>query len=179
MTGTVAPGANLAIRVARVTPSEISRTPSGSWYTKIGGIPSLDDPNCRICWCSFQGSAPLGRLGGSRRSLGSTSRIGWLIPRIQPTQESHKPLLVAVRPRCHGRQTPNLLVERYVPLTLRRRSTHFSFRDTRFRARRFPKRRQPQPHEPAPLSLLPVIQSQRYLLRLLAQAKRSKQPVPD
>lgn len=68
------------MRVARVTPSESSSTPSGSSYAKSGGIPSLDDPNRRICWCSFQGSAPLDRLGGRRNSLGSASRIGWLIP---------------------------------------------------------------------------------------------------
>jgi hypothetical protein len=72
-TGTVWSGANLAIREARVTPSEISRIPSGSSYTRIGGIPLLDDPNRRIYWLSFQGSAPLARLGGSRNTPGSTS----------------------------------------------------------------------------------------------------------
>ena len=80
MTGTVSPGPSFAMRVARVTPSEISSTPSGSSYTKSGGIPSLDDPKRRVCWCNFQASAPLDRLGGRRNSLGSTSRIGWLIP---------------------------------------------------------------------------------------------------
>src|SRR5438105_1174569 len=64
--GTVWPGASFAIRVARVTPSEISRIPSGSSSTRIGGIPLFDGPNCRICWCSFHGSAALARLGGSR-----------------------------------------------------------------------------------------------------------------
>jgi hypothetical protein len=43
-------------------------------------MPSLDEPYCRICWCSFHGSAPLVRVGGRRRSFGSTSRMGWLIP---------------------------------------------------------------------------------------------------
>jgi transcriptional regulator with XRE-family HTH domain len=47
-TGTASPGASFAIRVARVTPSKISRRPSGSSYTRIGGIPSFDDPNRRI-----------------------------------------------------------------------------------------------------------------------------------
>src|SRR5262249_55605434 len=42
MTGTVSPGANLASRSARVTPSAISIRPAGSSYTNSGGIPSLD-----------------------------------------------------------------------------------------------------------------------------------------
>jgi hypothetical protein len=45
MTGTVSPGASFAIRLARVTPSVISRRPSGSSYAKIAGIPAFDDPN--------------------------------------------------------------------------------------------------------------------------------------
>lgn len=48
-TGTVSPGTSFAIRVARVTPSEISKFPSGSSYTKIGGIPSFEVPYFRIC----------------------------------------------------------------------------------------------------------------------------------
>src|ERR1041385_5832233 len=73
-TGTVTPGANVAIRVARVTPSKISNKPSGSSYTSKGGIPSLEIPNCRICRCNFHGSAPEARLGGSLSSAGSASR---------------------------------------------------------------------------------------------------------
>ena len=42
-------------------------------------MPSFDGPNCRICRCNFQGSAPPDRLGGRRSSAGSTSRIAWLI----------------------------------------------------------------------------------------------------
>ena len=79
MIGTRSPGINFAIRVARVTPSVISRRPSESSCTRIGGIPFRLDPNCRIWRCSFQGSAPFARLGGRRSSQGSTSRIDILI----------------------------------------------------------------------------------------------------
>ncbi len=76
ITGTVSPGASFAIRVARVTPSVTSNTPSGSSRTNRGGISSFDEPNRRICCWSFQRSAPPTRLGGSRNSPGSTARIG-------------------------------------------------------------------------------------------------------
>lgn len=39
---------------------------------KMGGIPSADDPCLPICWCSFQGSAPL--------TLPSARVPSWLLP---------------------------------------------------------------------------------------------------
>ncbi len=56
----------------------ISIRPSGSSYTRIGGIPVIDLPYWRICWWSFQGSAPAERLGGSRSSPGRTCCIASL-----------------------------------------------------------------------------------------------------
>ena len=43
------PGVSLAIRVARVTPSIISRIPSEPSYTQTGGIPSAESP-CAAIW---------------------------------------------------------------------------------------------------------------------------------
>src|SRR5262249_21185866 len=42
-------------------------------------MPTLEAPNCRLRWCSFHGSAPLARLGGSRRTFGSPPRIDGLL----------------------------------------------------------------------------------------------------
>src|SRR5207237_3824923 len=68
------PGASLAIRVARVTPLYSTSTPSDPSYTQGGGIPTREAPNKAICRCSFAGSAPCRREGGTRNSPGSTSR---------------------------------------------------------------------------------------------------------
>src|SRR5205823_3255229 len=68
------PGASLAIRVALVTPLYSTSTPSDPSYTQGGGIPTREAPNKAICRCSFAGSAPCRREGGTRNWQGSTSR---------------------------------------------------------------------------------------------------------
>ncbi len=81
------PGANLAIRVARVTPLKITNSPSVPSYTHGGGIPLLDAPNRPICRCNLTGPAPVGRDDGTRNVQGSTLRNVAAIPPSPPGRD--------------------------------------------------------------------------------------------
>ena len=73
-TGTNVPGRYFATRVARVTPSLITNSPSMPRLTSSGGIPATDLP-CRANWrCSFIGSTPSRRPPGRWRVAGSTCK---------------------------------------------------------------------------------------------------------
>src|SRR5262249_1647406 len=57
-------GESWAIRVARVTPLYSWNSPSEPRYAQGAGMPAVEEPNCAICRCNLNGSAPDARDGG-------------------------------------------------------------------------------------------------------------------
>jgi len=83
------PGDSFAMRVARVTPFMSINSPSVPRTTHGAAMPTIDAPKKRICRCSFTGSAPLRRLGGTRNVRGSTSTNGEGIGGFYRCAEEH------------------------------------------------------------------------------------------